>query len=222
MKSIIVNSTFVFLVLGFLSCNSTYSHKKKAYFNIDLPQHIYKVFDTLDFPYSFEYPVYAKVVRDSTFFDAKPENDYWINIDFPSFNARIFLSYKIIGGKVIFKKQLPNGSFIDSVGVNQFDLLVNDAFKLTNKNSEIATSISDSFIVTPNKINGVFFKVGGNAATARQFFLSDSAHNFIRGALYFSATPNVDSLKPVHDFLQQDILHLINTFKWNKKVSDKR
>ena len=212
---------FLLLIGALFACNSTYSHKKKAYFNIELPQHEYRVFDTLGYPYSFEYPVYARVVRDSTFFDAKPENDYWVNIDFPKFNARIFLSYKIIGGKVVFKKQLPNGSFIDSVGINQFDLLVNDAFKLTNKNSEIATSISDSFITTPNNINGVFFKVGGNAATAKQFFLSDSVHHFIRGALYFSATPNADSLKPVHDFLQKDIFHMINTFKWNKKDSDK-
>lgn len=221
MKSFIIICLCGLVFGGFISCNSSYSHKKKAYYNIDLPQHAYQVFDTLNYPYSFEYPVYASVVRDSTFFDAKPENDYWINIDFPRFNARIFLSYKIIGGNVIFRKPLPKGGFIDSVGVNQFDLLVNDAFRLTNKNSEMATSISDSFMLTPNKICGVLFKVGGNAATARQFFLTDSVTNFIRGALYFSATPNADSLRPVHDFLQQDILHLINTFKWRKKDLDK-
>lgn len=215
----LIFAAFFFVLL---SCNSTYSHKKKAYFNVDFPAHIYQKFDTLDYPYSFEYPVYAHIIRDTTFFDVKPENDYWINIDFPQFNARIFLSYKIIGGKVMLKKQMSNGSYLDSAGVNRFDLLVNDAYKLTNKNSEIATSISDSFMVTPNNISGVFFKVGGNAATARQFFLTDSTRNFIRGALYFSSSPNADSLRPVHDFFQQDILHLINTFKWKKYPSVKQ
>jgi hypothetical protein len=58
--------------------------------------------------------------------------------------------------------------------------------------------------------------VGGNAATAKQFFLSDTSKNFLRGALYFDATPNADSLKPVQDFLQVDIDHLIRSFKWKE------
>jgi hypothetical protein len=39
----------------------------------------------------------------------------------------------------------------------------------------------------------------------------------MRGALYFDSTPNADSLRPVQDFLQKDIEHLINTFKWSRK-----
>ena len=95
--------------------------------------------------------------------------------------------------------------------------MVADAFKLTNKNESIASSIKDSLMLTKNGISGIFFKVGGNAATAKQFFLTDSITNFLRGALYFDATPNADSLRPVQDFLQKDIEHLINTFRWANK-----
>jgi gliding motility-associated lipoprotein GldD len=95
--------------------------------------------------------------------------------------------------------------------------MVNDAFTLTNKNQVITSSIKDSIMHTVNGITGVFFKVGGNAATAKQFFLSDTTKNFIRGALYFDATPNADSLRPVQDFLQKDIEHMINTFRWTNK-----
>ena len=70
---------------------------------------------------------------------------------------------------------------------------------------------------TANGVSGVFFKVGGNAATAKQFFLTDTTKNFLRGALYFNVTPNADSLKPVQDFLQKDIDHMINTFRWKNK-----
>ena len=80
----------------------------------------------------------------------------------------------------------------------------------------LASSITDSLMFTPNGVSGVFFRVGGNAATANQFFLSDTTANFLRGALYFDATPNADSLRPVQDFLKNDIEHLINTFKWKK------
>lgn len=200
------------------SCNSNYTSKKTAYFQIPLPPHQYQRFDNPAFPYSFEYPAYAQITQDSTFFDNTPENNYWINVDCASLKAKIFLSYKIIGGKALYKVKQSDGTYRDSIGTNQFDLMVNDAFNLTNKNNVIASSIKDSLIQTPNNIHGVFFKVGGNAATAVQFFLSDTTRHFLRGALYFDATPNADSLKPVQQFLQKDIEHLINTFKWKQPV----
>ena len=196
------------------SCNSTYTSKKRSYYKIDFPERRYIKFEKEGFPYSFEYPVYANVVRDTTFFDSNPENPYWINIDFPQFGGRIFLSYKIVGGNAVYKIKQANGKYIDSVGINVFDKMVDDAFKLTNKNQSIASSIKDSLIHTANGVTGVFFRVGGNAATARQFFLSDTSKNFFRGALYFDVTPNADSLRPVLNFLQADIDHLINSFKW--------
>ncbi|MCW3089261.1 MAG: hypothetical protein JWP81_330 [Ferruginibacter sp.] len=204
---------FVFVI----SCNSPYVSKKRGYFKIDLPQRSYQKFDREDFPYSFEYPVYAHIEKDSTYFDANPENPYWINIDFPQFHGRIFLSYKAIGGKSLYKVKTANGSYKDSMGINVFDQMVNDAFTMTNKNDVVSNSIRDSLIHTPNGISGVFFKVGGNAATSKQFFLSDTTRNFIRGALYFDVTPNADSLKPVQDFLQVDMDHMINTFRWKNK-----
>jgi gliding motility-associated lipoprotein GldD len=60
----------------------------------------------------------------------------------------------------------------------------------------------------------MFFRVGGNVATANQFFVTDSSKHFLRGALYFDATPNEDSLGIVSRFLIDDVLHMINTFKW--------
>lgn len=198
-------------------CNSPYISKKRGYFNIELPQRSYQKFDRQGFPYSFEYPVYAQIVQDSSYFDTNPENPYWINIDFPQFHSRIFLSYKAIGGKALYKIKQPDGSYKDSLGTNVFDKMVNDAFTLTNKNNVVSNSINDSLIHTPNGISGVFFKVGGNAATSKQFFLSDTIRNFIRGALYFEVAPNADSLKPVQDFLQADMDHMINTFRWKNK-----
>ncbi len=203
-----------FCIILMVACNSTYTSKKRGYFNVDFPERKYLLFDEPGVPYSFEYPAYAKIVKDSTYFDSTPENPYWRNIDFPQFNARIFLSYKIIGGKATYKIKLPDGTYRDSSGINYFDRMVNDAFNLTNKNESVASSIKDSLFTTKNSVTGIFFKVGGNAATARQFFMSDSTQHFIRGALYFDTTPNADSLKPVQDFLQVDINHLINTFNW--------
>lgn len=205
---------FFVVMLSLMGCNSTYTSKKRGYYKIPFPAHEYKPYDDAEMPFRFEYPVYAKVVRDSTFFYQGTDDKYWVNVDFPDYNAKIFLSYKPIGGRSIYKVKTAAGTYRDSIGSNDFDKLVNDAYNLTSKNEVVATSIRDSVFTTPNGITGVFFKVGGNAATARQFFVTDTTHNFLRGALYFDATPNADSLEPVNLFLQQDIYRIINSLQW--------
>ncbi len=192
---------FVFVLMAgvfFLpGCNNDYSvGKKKGYFHIDFPEKKYQAFDQPGYPYTFEYPVYAKVTRDSVFFDDKA-GDWWINIDVPQFAGRIYISYKEIGVK------------------NSFDSLVRDGFKMAYKQHvDVATGIVDSAMVTKNGVEGIYFSLGGNTATSSQFFLTDSIKHFLRGALYFDATPNADSLSIVNNFLKKDLQHLINTLKW--------
>lgn len=202
------------LSLAFFSCNEPYTSKKKGYFRIDFPEHRYRPFDRPGFPYAFEYPEYAAMVQDSTYFDSSPENPFWINVDLRRFNAKVFLSYKQIGGLAKYKVKGADGNYHDSTGINHFDNLVNDAFTLTSKNEFIASSIRDSLFVNPQGVTGIMFRVGGNAATSLQFFMSDTTRHFLRGALYFESSPNADSLRPVVDFLEKDIRHLINSFRW--------
>lgn len=213
-KNLFTRFSLILFFLNFLlSCNSTYTSKKKGYFKIDFPKHEYVKFDNPGFPYSFEYPAYASIVRDSTYFESASQNPYWININFPSFNGKIFISYKTIGGISIYKVKTPAG-YKDSLGKNTFENMVNDSYNLTYKNDIKAYSIEDSLMRTPNNISGIFFRLAGSVATAKQFFLSDTTHNFLRGALYFDATPNEDSLRPVNAFLEEDMKHLINTLLW--------
>jgi gliding motility-associated lipoprotein GldD len=197
------------------SCNSNYTSKKEGYFKIDFPKKQYTTFNEPGYPYTFEYPVYARIAKDSSYFAEGAKNPYWINIEFPSFNGTIFISYKKIGGTSVYKVKNPDGiTYRDSVGVNDFHKMIDDSYNLTYKNDVKAYSIEDSVMHTPNDITGIFFKVSGNVATAKQFFLTDTTSHFLRGALYFDATPNEDSLRPVNAFLQQDMKHLINTLKW--------
>lgn len=179
------------------ACNSDYSvGKKKGYFHIDFPEKKYQLFNEPGYPYTFEYPVYATVSKDSTFFDDKA-GDWWVNIDVPRFAGRIYISYKEIGG------------------INKFDSLVRDGFKMAYKQHvEVSTGIEEKRILTPNNVEGIYFSLGGNTATANQFFLTDSTKHFLRGALYFNAAPNADSLGIVNDFLKKDLEHLINTLQW--------
>lgn len=196
-KGLITYKSLLVLLLAAIamSCNSPYTYKKKGYFAIDFPEKKYQQFNNADYPYTFEYPTYAQISKDSVFFGDKAE-DYWINIDFPRFRGRIYVSYK-------------------PVTTANFDTLVNDAFKMVHKqHDDVSTGIDDSLMKTPNGVEGIYFSLKGNTATANQFFVTDSTNHFLRGALYFDAAPNEDSLSTVNDFLRQDLKHLINTLRW--------
>lgn len=205
---------YLMFAIWIISCNSTYTSKKEGYFKIDFPTKAYTTFNDSSYPYTFEYPLYARISKDSSYFKGGAKNPYWININFPSLNGTIYISYKNIGGTSLYKVKNPNGTYRDSIGKNDFEKMVNDSYDLTYKNEIKAYSIQDSVMHTPNHITGIFFTLSGNVATAKQFFLSDTLRHFLRGALYFDATPNEDSLRPVNAFLQDDMKHLINTLKW--------
>jgi len=192
-----VGSWVVVLIVTLLAaCGGSYTPKPRGYFRIELPKKQYQVFDEPGYPYSFEYPVYAKIVKDTSFFQKKPENPWWINVVFPSFNGKIYISYKVIGKEYTL------------------DRLVNDAYTMSYKNDVRADAIVPEYFHTPNHVSGIFYNVSGNAATARQFFATDSTRHFLRGALYFYAVPNADSLAPVVKFVEKDMWHLLETLKW--------
>lgn len=68
-----------------------------------------------------------------------------------------------------------------------------------------------------NKIYGRIYQLAGKeVATPLQFWMSDSSTHFLRASLYFNFTPNNDSLRPVIDYLHEDLLQIINTLEWKE------
>ena len=181
---------FIVLVLT-AACTETYTPKPRGYFRIDLPDHEYVKIDT-NFPYSFEYPVYAGLTADPF----SPTEPYWLNIEFPDFKGRIHLSYKEVDGNLV--------EYLE------------DSHQFVMKHIPKASGINDSLILDrERKLYGLVYHIDGmGAASPCQFFITDSSKHFVRGALYFDVVPNNDSLAPVIDFLKKDIEHMIATFSW--------
>ncbi|TXH60386.1 MAG: hypothetical protein E6Q89_00940 [Bacteroidia bacterium] len=188
-----------FILLGTVlsSCRpDTYTPKPRGYFNVSLPEHKYRLFDAPGYPYQFEYPTYAEVTKDTLFLGKKPENPYWIYIDFPSIGGKFYISYKAISPQQPLSK------------------LMEDAHELSfSVHSKRADYISDQPF-QKGDVYGILYNAGGNAASAYQFIATDSSTHFLRGALYFDVTPNADSLKLSNEFLKEDMKHLLETLKW--------
>jgi gliding motility-associated lipoprotein GldD len=191
--------SFFILLLLFASCRpETYTPKPRGYARVDFPKRAYIKFEEAGFPYSFEIPVYSHVEHDTLFLGKKPENPYWINILFPSLGGQIYVSYKEISATQPLSKLLQDSHEMSfTVHSKRADYIDENAFQLGNR------------------VYGIIYDVGGNAASSYQFIATDSVKHFLRGALYFDVTPNADSLKPINEFLKKDLEHLLQTLTWH-------
>lgn len=194
-----INRLFAFiLITTFFGCSQKYTPKPQGYFRIDFPEKKYHPLSK-DYPYQFDVPDYSKIVRDQT----NPDKNNWINVEVPRNKAVIHLSYY----NLQHGKKPPKNILAE---------YIEESRSLAYKHTIKASAIGEKLFINPEaKVFGTIFNIEGNAASPMQFFLTDSTTNFLRGALYIRATPNIDSLKPVIRFLEADVVRLIETTSWN-------
>lgn len=187
----------IFIILSFAlwSCQENYMPKPYAYFRIDLPFQQYVSVDTLG-PYSTE--INAMCEANITDDEFATDSDEWINIEYPQLNAIIHLSYKKISRE-------------------DFRIVSEESRSLAYKHTIRADAISENYYANDSlRMYGIFYEMKGNAASQAQFFMTDSVENFIRGSLYFNNKPNADSIAPVASYIQQDMIHMVETLKWKE------
>ena len=189
---------YIVIFLFIAGCKEKYTPKPHAYFRIDFPEKKYRKLNRANFPYNFEIPDYSKIEQDTR----NPNHPFWINIIVPKNKAVLHISYYNIGNnKHQNKKELAE--------------LMEESRRLAYKHSIKADAINEQiFINRTKKVYGTIYKITGNAASPFQFYLTDSTTNFLRGAFYINEVPNIDSLQPVIDFLEPDIIRLIETTNW--------
>ena len=178
------------LILLFSACKKSFTPKPVGYYRINLPE---KTYDTL---YG-EYP-FTCVIASCAYFEKAENSDsnQWYNIVYPQFNAKIHLTY--------YKIDTTLSTYIESS--RQFAL----------QHIPKATAIKQRVITyRDHSVYGTYYNIqGSETASPVQFYLTDSTNNFLRGALYFYNTPNNDSLQPVIEYIDNDIVKLMETLKW--------
>lgn len=175
------------------SCGKKAQPKPYGYFRIDLPNHEYVKVDNLG-PYSIEKSIYCQPDKsDNTH---ATEADEWINLVYPSINAKIHLSYK-------------------RINASTFQQVTEESHSLAYKHTVRADAIQESYYGNDTtRVYGILYEMKGNAASPAQFYVTDSVSNFLRGSLYFNHTPNADSIAPAANYVLQDMIHMIETLRW--------
>lgn len=118
-----------------------------------------------------------------------------LTIHYPEMKAAVYLSYKKVQ--------------------NNLDVLLKDAQNITYKHVIKADEIIEIPFVNPKKrVYGMFYEVGGNAATNSQFYVTDSVNHFITGSVYFYTKPNFDSIMPASSYIRDDMKKIMETIQW--------
>ncbi len=184
------------VIISLYACSEEeYTPKPKGYNRIDLPRHAYVLLQE-PHPYVFEYSQSAKILKD-TFRIAEPD---WIHVYYPTLRANIQLTYKPIGHDP-----------------RKFAEMIDDAHRLVSKHQIKADAIEESAIKTPSGKTAAIFELSGEVPSQFQFYITDSTQHFLRGALYFPTATKNDSLAPIIKFIEEDIIHLLNTTRWRER-----
>ncbi len=193
----IVRENYIYLILLvtsllFVACKEHTSPRPYSYFRIDLPENEYENYDVEGKAYQFEKSIYSTIIDK----DSENNEQVWgIDIVYPDNNAIIHCSYYPVKNRL-------------------FELL-EESRSIVYKHSIKADAIGEiSFDNDENRVHAILYELKGDVATPFQFVLTDSNKHFMRAALYFENTPNSDSIQPVVDFIQKDIIHLIESFNW--------
>ena len=184
--------SLMIMVIILASCTSNYIPKPKGYNRIILPKPEFVSLPD-SFPYSFQYSAYAILLKDSSWIS----EPYWVDIYYPGMEANIQVTYKPING-------------VDQIWKEYQE----DSYRLTAKHQVKAYSIEEVKVQLPNGNIAVVSELEGQVPSQFQFYVTDSIHHFLRGALYFKTATQNDSLAPVIEYMKQDIMHLLNTLEW--------
>ena len=173
------------VLLSFVACQEETNYPKpKAKLRLSYPKAKYKTIQLANCPYTFKVNTLAKIRR---------QKDCNITLEYPNIDLAIDITYIPLH--------------------NDLKRAIRDMNKITTEHIKHG----DGYLQHPfeNETNiGMVTEVKGNVASNAQFYVSDRKKHFLSGSLFFKTRPNIDSLLPAVNYLNQDIKVLMETVKW--------
>ena len=183
------------IAIACFSCGNDPLPKPKAMLRLDYKKPVYSKVD-VRLPFTFEKNQNADKISNIKLDGIN--NSYGVDIHYPTMKGTIYLTYK-------------------KVNATNLDSLLRDAQTLTQKHTIKADEIESILYENPEQnVFGMFYEVGGNAASQSQFYVTDSTKHFLSGSLYFYAIPNYDSIYPAAVYLKNDIKRIMESVEWKE------
>jgi len=185
---------YIFIIfIVFFSCENYFLPKESAYLRLDYPKPEYELIDDKEFPFFFEANSRLSEISD---IDINLESIDFI-INYNQLNAQINFQYKNVNSK------------------EKLNAYILDLKTAIETHSMMANSVKiKDYSLKEKNIFGRIFDLSGSVASPYQFYLTDSINNIISGFVYFNIKPNYDSILPAINYIENDIIYLIESFDW--------
>lgn len=185
---------YIFIIfIVFFSCENYFLPKESAYLRLDYPKPEYELIDDKEFPFFFEANSRLSKISD---IDINLESIDFI-INYNQLNAQINFQYKNVNSK------------------EKLNAYILDLKTAIETHSMMANSVKiKDYSLKEKNIFGRIFDLSGSVASPYQFYLTDSINNIISGFVYFNIKPNYDSILPAINYIENDIIYLIESFDW--------
>ena len=178
-----------------LGCDNYLMPKQSAFLRLDYSNPEYEQINNSAFPFLFETNNVLSNISDININDE--------SIDF-------IIKYDKLNGQINF--QYNN---VDSK--ETLNTYIMDLKKSIETHSIMANSVKiRDYVLEENNIYCRIFDMSGNVASPYQFYLTDNTNNIISGFVYFNIKPNYDSVLPAINYIENDIINLIESFSWKK------
>lgn len=171
------------------SCEEEKYPRPRGYPKIELPAtHEYKVFSSESCPFTFEYPAHGKLarsVKDSCVFDLR----------FPEYDFKWHFTYR----------NIPASGKPRHIHEDEYrELIMQHVTKLDNLLEEP---------IQTQQGWGLLYEMYGELGAPAQVIFGDTTHIFMT-SFYFDQAVNQDSLKPLIDWVKDDLRYMANSVKW--------
>lgn len=185
---------YIFIIfIVFFGCENYFLPKESAYLRLDYPKPEYELIDNKEFPFFFEANSRLSEISD---IDINLESIDFI-INYNQLNAQINFQYKNVNSK------------------EKLNAYILDLKTAIETHSMMANSVKiKDYSLKEKNIFGRIFDLSGDVASPYQFYLTDSINNIISGFVYFNIKPNYDSILPAINYIENDIIYLIESFDW--------
>jgi len=142
---------------------------------------------SLDCPFTFDFNSLSLIeVQSNCFF----------SMSYPSMKAKVYLSYFNL-----------NEHHIEGL-YNDFNA------RLMEHTKQEARVQESSYENISQQKYGRFFEITSNSPSNLHYMVTDKKNHFITGVLFFSATPNYDSLFPAIQYIKNDLRQLTESLVW--------
>lgn len=188
------NKIFFFTLVFALFCSGCvkFTPKPTGYIRISFPNPEFSVLDTLGISFSYD-----ETLPDSIYILPKEKGSV-IKLGYEDYSSHMILNtYHVTPDSLL--------QFLDSLDNNV-------EHSIRNRKEQIVRTLYEN---PEYEVFCRFYTIKGATPTPYRWIISNNKDRISEGLFIFDVAVNIDSLRPIKEYMEDNIHFLIESFRWN-------